>query len=144
MTDEDTRAAERAYRASGSQQDGEAWVQAVLRTTGLPSTFLIYRVIEAQRALHALAGGWVMSGHSQEGLVQRALSMPVTPDDMVSFLRGDDVWRLPRSRYRNVTATPVCGAVAYPRSIDDCVLASGHDGNHWHGDGYFATTAQPI
>jgi len=92
MSDSEIRDAERTYRASGAPQDGEAYVQAVLRTTGVNSTFLIARVIETQRALNALAGGWVMSGHNQEGMVQRALSMPVTPDDMVSFLRGGREW----------------------------------------------------
>lgn len=82
MSDTEIRDAERAYRASGTGVDGEAWVQAVLRTTGLPSTLLIARVIENTRVIAAL-----VSGH------RPAVSRPVTPDDMVDFLRGGDSWR---------------------------------------------------
>lgn len=81
MSDSEIRDAERAYRASGAPQDGEAYVQAVLRSTGLNSTFLIARVIENTRVIAALVSGY-----------RPAVSRPVTPDDMVSFLRGGHEW----------------------------------------------------
>lgn len=90
MSDAAVRAAERAYRASGSPADGDAWVQAVLRSTGLNSTFLIARVIEIQRALRA-QGQYRLEGPTRDE-VRAALERPVTPDDMVSFLRGGSEW----------------------------------------------------
>ena len=89
MSDDAIRNAERAYRASGAPQDGEAWVQAVLRTTSVPTTFLIARVIETQRALHS------MTGATSDASARAAIARPVTPDDMVSFLRGGREWLKP-------------------------------------------------
>lgn len=90
MSDTEVREAERAYRASGSPQDGDAWVQAVLRTTSFPTTFLISRVIETQRALHEITRlGSSRAAHRE------ALDRPVTPDDMASFLRGGREWLRP-------------------------------------------------
>jgi hypothetical protein len=64
-----------------------------MRTTGLPSTFLIARVIEAQRMCHALME--CLSNIDTMATRDRALrstTRPVTPDDMVSFLRGGREW----------------------------------------------------
>jgi hypothetical protein len=93
VSDEAVRSAERIYRASNNPADGEAWVQSVLRTTGLPSTFLIARVIETQRALAAMA--MMSRTATYEGVrdpIVEAMRRPVTPDDMVSFLRGGREW----------------------------------------------------
>ena len=96
MSDEDIRAAERTYRASGSPQDGEAWVQVVLRSAGLNSTFLIARVIESQRALAAMFNPMDYANSAdREDQIRRAFRRPVTPDDMVSFLRGGREWLNP-------------------------------------------------
>ena len=95
MSDSEIRDAERTYRASGAPQDGEAYVQAVLRSTGVNSIFLIARVIETQRAIAALIGPSLASGHAREIQIRGAFSRPVTPDDMVSFLRGGREWLTP-------------------------------------------------
>jgi hypothetical protein len=76
-------------------------VQAVLRSTGLNSTFLIARVIEIQRALHSLI--IVQIRRPDRPLTPAgalpdmadAFRHPVTPDDMVSFLRGGREWLTP-------------------------------------------------
>lgn len=86
MSDDAIRAAERTYRSSGNPADGEAYVQAVLRSTGLNSTFLIARVIETQRVVQALLNP--MEFYT----IRSAQDRPVTPDDMVSFLRGGREW----------------------------------------------------
>ena len=97
MSDDAIRNAERAYRASGAPQDGEAYVQAVLRSTGLNSTFLIARVIETQRALNTLLHHFHDSPTISRRELGNALERQVTPDDMVSFLRGGREWLAPPS-----------------------------------------------
>ena len=111
MSDSEIRDAERTYRASGAPQDGEAYVQAVLRSTGLNSIFLIARVIETQRAIAALIGPSLASGHAREIQIRGAFSRPVTPDDMVSFLRGGREWLASNFTMADMLATPsVAGA----------------------------------
>jgi hypothetical protein len=95
VSDDAIRNAERAYRASGAPQDGEAYVQAVLRSTGLNSTFLIARVIETQRALNTLLHHVHDSPTISRRELGNALERQVTPDDMVSFLRGGREWLTP-------------------------------------------------
>lgn len=93
MSDEAVRSAERIYRASNNPADGEAWIQAVLRTTGVPSTFLIAQVIQSRRAIEALiARPEHGAGQSQIQVLVAAAYRSVTPDDMVSFLRGGREW----------------------------------------------------
>jgi hypothetical protein len=92
VSDSEIRSAERTYRSSGNPADGEEWVQAVLRSTGLNSTFLIARVIETQRAIRALMNQLM----GDPGVAMDAeIGRPVTPDDMVSFLRGGREWLNP-------------------------------------------------
>ena len=96
MSDEEIRTAERAYRASGAPQDGEAYVQAVLRSTGVNSTFLIARAIETQRGLNTLLAINELRMPGGVTLAMReAIQRTVTPDDMVSFLRGGREWLTP-------------------------------------------------
>ena len=96
MSDSEIRDAERTYRASGAPQDGEAYVQAVLRSTGVNSTFLIARVIETQRGLNTLLAINELRMPGGVTLAMReAIQRTVTPDDMVSFLRGDREWLNP-------------------------------------------------
>ena len=98
MSDDEIRTAERTYRASGAPQDGEAYVQAVLRSTGLPSTFLIARVIETQRGLNTLlAVNELRMPGGVTRAMREAINRQVTPDDMVSFLRGGREWLEPPS-----------------------------------------------
>lgn len=114
MSDEAIRAAERAYRASGDPADGEAWVQAVLRTTGVNSTFLIARVIETQRALAAMA--MISRTATYEGVrdpIIDAMRQPVTPDDIVDFLRGGRNWLQP-----GMAASAAVGAESIREEID--------------------------
>jgi len=105
VSDDAIRNAERAYRASGAPQDGEAYVQAVLRSTGLNSTFLIARVIETQRVMHQIANTSPFAETTLTAVVGAALARPVTPDDMVSFLRGGREWLEPPSIMRGQQGT---------------------------------------
>jgi len=106
MSDSEIRDAERTYRASGAPQDGEAYVQAVLRSTGLNSTFLIARVIETQRGLNTLLAINELRMPGGVTLAMReAIQRTVTPDDMVSFLRGGREWLEPPSIMRGQQGT---------------------------------------
>jgi hypothetical protein len=94
MSDEDIREAERTYRATGNQEDGERWVQAVIRTTGFPTIILITEIIKSRRALQAIAYSFSSSSsdHRVEGAHLKAMRKPVTPYDVVAFLRGEPEW----------------------------------------------------
>ncbi len=84
MSDEDIRALERRWRASGDPADGEAWVQAKLRTTGAPMLLLMRLAISNTRAMLVLAqAAWPVGPR-----LQAAWNRDVTPDDMVAFLDG--------------------------------------------------------
>lgn len=93
MSDEDIRYAERKYRISGSSEDGEVWVQAVMRVT-VPSVSLITQSIRTHRALQAVACSFVGSTNPYrlEAAFSKAMNQPVTPYDIVSFLRGGLEW----------------------------------------------------
>jgi hypothetical protein len=94
MSDEDIRIAERAFRSTGDPVDGEAWIQAVLRTTGLPTIQLVTQTIRTQRALRSIAYSFSSgsSDHRVEAAFSRAMKKPVTPYDIVSFIRGGMGW----------------------------------------------------
>ena len=114
MSDSEIRDAERTYRASGAPQDGEAYVQAVLRSTGLNSTFLIARVIEMRRAIAAIVDAPAIQ--LRAGLVD-AIDRAVTPDDMVSFLRGGREWLNPSFTTVMMDATERALGFVNPPSI---------------------------
>lgn len=92
MSDEYIRALERRYRAGGDAADGEAWVQAVLRTTGANLTFLIARTIESQRVMHAIMSTDPYSEMNIIGVVSAAMARTVAPEDIVDFMRGGRNW----------------------------------------------------
>lgn len=124
MSDEDIRAAERTYRTTGNPADGEAWIQAVMRTTGLPVIPLITQVIRTQRALHAVALAGGGSPYSN------AMQQPVTPYDIVSFLRGGSEWL--KSEHRDPRAAQTAWVYDYRCIEPDCDQLATEQGFYPH------------
>lgn len=92
------RELERRWKESGALADGERWVTAVLRETGTPLLPLVSITMQTARALeeavHHLNQCYVpVSSISLAAAITRGISRPVTPDDMVDFLRGSGDWR---------------------------------------------------
>lgn len=91
MSDESERRLERIYRESGDVRDGMAWVHEVMRGQSTPVLQLIEVTIRNTRALLSML---YATPHSQP-IGALSYSRPVTPDDIVSFLRGTDDWLSP-------------------------------------------------
>jgi len=89
MSDVDVRALERAWLSTRSQEDGERYVHAVLNATGSPILPIISLLIQNTRALRMIQRSSV--AFDRTPLVER-LSTPVTPEDLVAFLRGEGEW----------------------------------------------------
>lgn len=92
MSDDEIRVAERRWKATGSAEDGEAYVQTVVRATGAPVLPMISMLIQQARALRALAVGPGTPAERLSRGITEALRRTVTPDDMVDFLRGEGEW----------------------------------------------------
>lgn len=109
MTDEATRKAEREWKASGDAAAGQAWVEGELRATGAPLLPMIGLLIQTTRALRLLLDGAAVT-HTHAA--REALRQRVTPEIMVSFLRGTDEWSRPLGM--TAWASPPGAGCAYP------------------------------
>jgi len=137
--DEELRAAERAYRASGALQDGEAWAQAVLRTTDVPTLPMISMLVQHSRALEAMFASIQNGMILAEYRVREAITRDVTPDNIVSFLRGGREWMESPSIMLGRQGTAFIGAgdtYTPPPSVDlaDTALAEELQHETW-GEG---------
>jgi hypothetical protein len=106
--DDDTRNAERKWRQTGASTDGEAYIQAVIRSTDAPILPMVTALIRNTRAMQALTALALPTGEvtldaamrqltnaqrrawlNGPTLMLEAMQKPVTPDDVVAFLRND-------------------------------------------------------
>lgn len=102
MSDSVTRELEHRYRETGAVSDGERWVAAVLRESGVPVLPIVSAMIQVTRALDAIVERYTETPTSRprsvdplglKNAIIEGVGRPVTPDDMVSFIRGEGFWR---------------------------------------------------
>jgi hypothetical protein len=94
MSDTRLRDTERRWRETGHADDGSAYVQAAMRATGEPIVPILTMLVRQDRALRALDDALQegLVGHRLSHRMRGALLKPITPDDMVAYLRGDGEW----------------------------------------------------
>lgn len=113
MSDEHLRELERAYKATGAQGDGEAWVRALVTASPPDPLRMVSMLIQFGRALEALTTEFRQphDRHVRRAeSIENAIAQPVTPDDMARWLGGSHELGLaegPRATSsRSATPTP--------------------------------------
>lgn len=138
MSDGSVRELEQRWKRSNDLADGEAYVRAVLRETDFPALPMISMLIQQGRALEAIIEAHISRSDRPRQLVEgvfAALRRPVTPDEMVAFLRGEGDWqRGSQPGLRPPSAsTRRCGRIGPTHGSHQdgaCVLPLDHSGQH--------------
>lgn len=85
MSNNYVRELEQKWESSRNQADGEALIDALLRTTSTPTIQTIIMLIRNTRALNDLMA-------SRPDRAAESFRQPVTVDDIISFLHSDYKW----------------------------------------------------
>lgn len=88
--DEKLRDLERRWHETGSFQDGDRWVEEVMRSRGTPTLSLISRVIRCERVIEIMFEFARENSSELASRIQRAFNAVVTPEDMIDFVNQRD------------------------------------------------------